>query len=111
MTKELDGCYEISLGDTEIVSIDYSYNLDEDELLTGTPTVVEVTSTDLTLGNKAVSTVEYTDKKTGNRVGIGEAVQFSVLSADEGEYVIAITVSTDATIARTFKRNIRIVFK
>ncbi len=104
MPVTLQERYTISSGDTEMVSVGYK-NLDSGELLTGTPTIVEVTSTDLTLGNKAVSTAALTIK--GESFATGEAVQFSVSGQSAGTvYRIRITVGTDATVARTFVRDI-----
>lgn len=105
MVQTLHEIQEISAGDTEVVSIDYGNHLDSGELLTGTPTVTEVTTSDLTLANKAVSTAALTINNQA--VAVGEAVQFSVTGQVAGtEYTIQITVSTDATVARTFVRRI-----
>ena len=94
----------ISVGEVEIVSVGFN-NLDSGELLTGTPTIVEVTSSDLTLGNKAVSTAALTIDDVS--YAIGEAVQFSVQGQSAGtRYRIRITVSTDATVARTFVQDV-----
>lgn len=87
-------------GATDTVSIDFGEWLDSGELLTGTPTVVELSTSDLTLTNKAVNTAALTI--LGNTVAIGEAVQFSVSGqlASVGTYIIQITATTDATPAR-----------
>ena len=108
MVKQGQPVYEISVGDVEIISYQFVEHLDSGELLTGTPTIVEVTTSDLTLANKAVSTAQYTDKD-GVVVAIGQAVQCSITSATAGTYTVRITVSTDATVARTFIRDITIV--
>jgi len=97
--------YVISADDVELVSIDYTEHLDGAEVLTGTPTVTE-SSGNATLANKQVSSATYVDKDSGDTVAIGKAVQFSFTSATAATYTITITVSTDASIARTFKRNI-----
>lgn len=90
----------ISAGDTDVAAIDFTPYLDSGELLTGTPTVVEVTSTDLTLANKAVSTAALTID--GNSVAAGAAVQFKVSGQVASKtYRIRVTATTDATIART----------
>ena len=90
----------ISEGDTDVASIDYTPYLDADELLTGTPTAAEQTTSDLTLSNVAVSTA--VTEIMGTNVVIGKAVQFSVTGQQSGtRYRIRITASTDASIART----------
>ena len=107
MTVELKQKRTISSGDTEIVSINFTDLLDSGELLTGTPTVAEQTTSDLTLGNKAVNTATYEEAQTGNTVAIGAAVQFTVSpGGSTGTYTIRVTVSTDATPARTFERDL-----
>lgn len=91
----------MSAGDTRNVAVDFTDELDSGELLTGTPTVVEVTTTDLTLGNKAVSTGSLTI--LGNTVATGAAVQFNVIAGSSllGEYRIRITAGTDSSPAQT----------
>lgn len=99
MPIELEQRPILSVGDTDIGSIDYQDYLDSGELLTGTPTVVEVTSSDLTLGNKAVSTAALTIR--GRTSAIGQAVQFSVLGQAAGtKYRIRVTATTTSTPAR-----------
>lgn len=85
-------------------AVSFAGELDSGEVLTGTPTVEEETTTDLTIANKAVNTSALTIN--GKNVPIGEAVQFKVSgqqamgSAASGTYKIKITVSTDATPAQ-----------
>lgn len=87
-------------GATRNVAVSFSNELDTGELLTGTPTVVEITSSDLTLGSKAVSTADL--EINGETCPTGEAVQFSVSGMVSGTtYKVSITVSTDATPAQT----------
>ncbi len=91
-----------SVGSTRNVAVSLSGKLDASELLTGTPTIVEDTTSDLTISNKTVSTaaLEINDIT----VPIGEAVQCNVLGfdVDNFPYTLNITVSTDATPAQTF---------
>ena len=91
---------EIVVGSTRNVAVSFAGKLDTGELVTGTPTVVEVDTTDLTLGNKAVSTTELTI--SGETVPIGEAVQLSITGhlLATGSYTILITATTDATPAQ-----------
>jgi len=95
----------MSVSGTRNAAVSFSDMLDVGELLTGTPTILEVANTgspntDLTLANKAVSTTELTiNDKT---VPIGEAVQFNVVGGTvaNSPYSITITVDTDATPAQ-----------
>jgi len=78
--------------------------LDTGESLTGTPTVVEVTTTDLTITSKAVSTTALTIN--GTSVAAGAAVQFKVsgMKTTGSPYTLKVTVSTNATPAQTKNR-------
>lgn len=91
----------MSAGEIRNVAIDYTDSLDSGELLTGTPTVTEVGTSDLTIDNKAVSTGSLTI--LGNTVATGAAVQFRVTATSglSGVYAIRTTVSTDASPAQT----------
>ncbi len=107
MVLELAQQPAISAGDVETIAIDYIDQLDTGELLTGTPTIAEVTTTDLTLSNKAVSTGTLTI--LGRTVSPGKAVQCTVSGQQAGTtYTIRVTVSTDATTPRTFVRDIKL---
>lgn len=96
---------EVSLGDIDVASIDYTPYLDAGELLTGTPTVNEVTTTDLTFANKAVNIAAVVIK--GVTVAIGKAVQFKFSGQQQAAdgspklYRVRVSVLTNATIART----------
>ena len=98
----------ISVGDIEKVSVNFTDHLDSGESLTGTPTVVEVSTTDLTLASKAVNSATYVEAVTGDTVAIGKAVQFTVtgLTVANSPYTIRVTASTNATPARTFVRDL-----
>lgn len=89
------------------VSVDMRGALDAGELLTGTPTIVEVTSTDLTLDNKRVNTGSVTINQV---VCIaGQAVQFRVAGGvASSAYTIRITVGTNATPAQTLVTSLRL---
>ena len=103
MTIALVQLPHISEGDVEVVAIDYTPYLDSGELLTGTPTATEQTTSDLTLLSVAVNTASLTI--LGNTAAIGAAVQFKVSGQllATGEYSILVTAATDATIPRTKK--------
>lgn len=92
------------VGETRNVAVDFQDVLDSGELLTGTPTVAEVTTTDLTIASKAINTAALTID--GRAVAIGEAVQFKVSGqlAANSPYTIKITVSTTASPAQTLVR-------
>lgn len=104
MAKQLDQVPVISEGDVEMLAVDFTDWLDSGELLTGTPTVAEQTTSDLTISNVAVNTAALT--VLGNTVAIGAGVQAKVIGqlAATGEYSVLITASTDASPARTVKR-------
>ena len=82
------------------VSISFAGLLDSGELLSGTPTIVEVTTTDLTLTNKVISTAILTINDIS--VPVAEAVQFSVSGGTAGKtYKIRISCATNSTPAQT----------
>lgn len=112
MVLKLQQYHQISVGDTEVISVNYTDHLDSGESLTGTPTVAEVTTTDLTLASKAVNSSTYVEADTGDTVAVGAAVQFTAKggTAANSPYTIRITVSTDATPARTFVRDVLLSF-
>lgn len=95
----------LSEGDTEMFAVDCSDLLDGTELLTGTPTAVEQTTSDLTIGNVAVNTATLTI--LGRSVVAGKAVQFSVSGQLQANspYTVRVTTATDASPARTFVRD------
>ncbi len=94
------------VGETRTPAVSFVDVLESGELLTGTPLVVEVTSSDLTLENKAVNTAELTIN--GKTVAIGQAVQFKMTGqkVSGSSYTIKVTASTDATPAQTFVRKL-----
>lgn len=82
-------------------AVSFADVVDSGELLTGTPTVAEQTSSDLTITNKVVNSAALTiNNKT---VAIGNAVQFKVVGhlLATLEYTIKITVLTDSSPAQT----------
>jgi hypothetical protein len=90
--------HEISTSETRNVAVDLAGKLDSGELLSGTPTVVEVETSELVLGSKVVNTAELTIN--GRTVAVGEAVQFTcdASSATQGQArYIDITCDTDAS--------------
>lgn len=101
MPITLTGLPKISVGDTDTVSVDLQDYLDSGETFTGTPTVVEITTTDLTLSNKTVNAAAITIQ--GRAVGIGAAIQFKVSGQLAGRtYKIQVTGTTTASRTLTF---------
>ena len=95
----------ISVGDMELFAIDFTDLLDAGETLTS-PTVAEVTSTDLTISNVAVNVAAITVK--GVSVAIGCGLQWKVTGQKVNTtYTLLATVTTTSTPARTLKRNVR----
>lgn len=98
----------MSAGETRMVAVSFIGKLDSGELLTGTPTVTEVTTTDLTLDNKAVNTAALTID--GATVAVGQAIQFSVTGGTAGTtYQITCSCGTDATPAQTLVATVTLV--
>ena len=88
----------ISVDEIRNAAVSFVGKLDGAEVLTGTPTITEVTTTDLVLTNKQVSTIELVINDA--TVPIGQAVQFRIdasgaVSGDE--YMVKIVVTTDAS--------------
>jgi hypothetical protein len=89
------------------VAVDFRGKLDDGELLTGAPTIAEVTTTNLTFANQAVNTSAI--KIRGVSVAIGQAVQFKVSGGTaDTTYTIRITVGTTATPAQTLIETVRL---
>ncbi len=85
-----------AVGATRLHSVDCTGHLDSGELMTGTPTITEVDTSDLTITNKVVSTAALViDTKT---VAAGKAVQFKVsgMLVANSPYSIKIIAATDA---------------
>lgn len=86
-------------------AVSFAGKLDSGELLSGTPTIAEVTTTDLTIENKVVSTTSLTIN--GESVAASHAVQFKVAGGTAGaRYTIKITVVTNASPVQTLIENV-----
>jgi len=98
--------YTWKVGSTRTPRLSYDEVLETSELLTGTPTVVEVTTSDLTIDNKAVSTAALTIKNEA--IAAGRALTFRVSGhgVTNAPYTLTITASTDATPAQTFVKQL-----
>lgn len=68
--------HPISTSELRNVAVDFSGKLDSGELLTGTPTVTEVGTSDLVLASKQVNAADRIIN--GATVATGKAVQFTV---------------------------------
>ena len=102
MAVEAPQTYTISTGSTRLVRVNYTKRLDSDVSLSGTPTIAEVTTTDLTLASKAVNTATYVDANTGKTVAVGKAVRFTIAGGASGHsYTVRVTVATDSTPTET----------
>lgn len=91
----------VAVGETNLFSVDFSGILDSGESLSGTPTVVEVTTSDLTIASESVSSSALTIN--GKSVTAGQAVQFKVSgqAIANSPYTIKITCGTDSTPVQT----------
>lgn len=86
--------------ETRTIAVNLGGRLVSDELLTGTPTVVEVGSSDLTISSPALTVA---DGYFFNSWLIeSKAVTFSVAGGTAGQsYLIRVTVTTDSDAAQT----------
>jgi len=92
-----------AVGDERNGAVSFAGQLDDGEVLTGTPVVADADDTgDLTISNATVNTSEIV---VNNRdVAVGEAVQFFVSGMTDTKYTLKITVSTDSSPAQTLVR-------
>ena len=92
-----------SPGDTEAAAVNFVQQLRSGELLSGTPTVAEQASSDLTISNQGLNTT--TIDVAGVSAAASQAVVYTVAGGSSGTlYSIKVTVSTDASDARTLVR-------
>jgi len=109
ISNELGDLYMVSAGDTETIAIDYTDILDGTEALTGTPTIVEPTTTGVVLDNKQLNSAAIT--VLGRSVAANNAVQCSAAfsSTMSGTTkTIRVTISTNGSPARTWVRDVKI---
>lgn len=96
-----------TVGETRNVAVSFVDVLDVGELLTGTPTVVEVTSTDLTLTNNAVNGSSLV--VNGEACLAGQVVTFTVAGGVAGTtYEIRITATSNASNPQTLQATVRL---
>lgn len=96
-----------TVGETRNLAVSFVDVLDASELLTGTPTVVEVTTSDLTITNKAVNNASMV--VNGETCLAGQVVTCTVAGGVAGtDYQIRITVGTNASNAQTLQATVRL---
>ena len=94
------------VGSTRTLRFSYDEVLETNELLTGTPTVIEVITSDLTIDNITVSASELTIKNEGVAAGRVLVFRASGHGVANAPYTLMIIISTDATPAQTFIRQL-----
>lgn len=91
----------MAVGESRNAAMSFAGKLDSGESLTGSPTVAEVGTSDLSFSNEAVSTAQLTINDI--TVAVGHAVQFKIdgsgLVAGR-TYQVKVIVPTDATPAQ-----------
>ena len=107
----------ISVGDVEIVGVNFTDHLNAGETLVSA-TVEELTTDDLTITDVMVNPEAYTEWDTQDLVAVGKAVSFVILSLTAGVYNLRVTVETipvDTTayqpVSRQFVRDLWLQFK
>lgn len=107
MTKILPGVRTVSSDAVEIVAVDESFELDAGETLTGTPTVTEIDTSDLTITNKSLNSSSMSIN--GNDSSASCAVLFRISGQKSGKlYHIKYTVGTTSSPARTLAWIVRL---
>lgn len=97
----------VGKGETRAPRISFEGRLSAGELLTGTPSVVEIGTADLTVSNVAVNTAALTID--GQAVAVGQAVQCLVTGFDgKTLYKLRVTCGTDSTPAQQLQGIIEI---
>lgn len=88
------------VGETLLGACSFVRMLDSGELLTGTPTVEEVGSADLTIASETVNNGALV--VNGETAAVGQAVQWAMSGQVAGtRYTLRITCATDSVPAQT----------
>lgn len=88
------------VGETLLGACSFVRLLDAGELLTGTPTVEEITTADLTIASATVNNVALV--VNGEAAAVGQAVQWAMSGQVAGtRYTLRVTCSTDSVPAQT----------
>jgi len=94
------------VGETRNAAVDFEQRLDTSEVLTGTPTVSELTTSDLTIDNVKINTAALT--VNGNAVGVGGAIQFRFSGQQQSlTYTLLVQSATDSSPAQTLRAKVR----
>ena len=105
----LSELYYVSTGDIELVLVDCADHLGT-ETISGTPTMTEITTTDLTISSVQATTAALTIK--GRSVTAAQAVQALVQGfVAESTYNLKMTAVTHGSPSRTFSRQLTMVCK
>lgn len=110
MTLEAPQTHVKTSAEARLCTVSFRDILSSGELLTGTPTVAEVTTSDLTLTSKAINTVAVpVGDVYPEQVAIGQAVQYLAAGGTAGTtYTIRVTCGTDGSAAQTLSRRVRL---
>lgn len=100
---------ELAVAEVRNCRVSFADKLDKgttNELLTGTPTIAEQTTSDLTISNVSLNSAAVT--MFGESIAANKVVQFKVIGQQANTvYEILVTASSDASPAQTFKLTIR----
>lgn len=93
-------------GEVRIASVSFIGLLDDGESLSGTPTAVELTTSDLTISNESINSKALTINNKS--VAKNKAVQFKFLGQKAGTtYTIEVTCGTDSSPVQTLKIKVK----
>lgn len=111
MTIELPQRNKMGVGETRIAAVNFGPTLDDSDTLTGTPTVVEQTTSDLTISQVTLNSATYEERGSGETVAANTAVKFAVTggSVANSPYSLLVTASTVA--GETLKRLLVLYFE
>ena len=91
--------------ETRKVSVEYTDKLDSSETLTGSVTVAEQDTSDLTLSSAGINSGSV--EINGRTVAASESIYFTVAGGSAGKvYTVQITVATDAS--QTFVDDVKL---
>ncbi len=106
MPIELETATPISVGATRNGAINCDDDLASGDTLTGTPTAVEDTTSDLTITGVAVNTAALTI--LGESTAIGRAIQFTVAGGTVANSPYLILVTATSTDGETLKYDVKL---
>lgn len=92
-----------TVGEENLLSVSYDGRLESGEVLTGTPTAIEKTTSDLTITNVSVSSTALIINNKS--VAAGRAIQCFVVGhiVVNAPYTVNFTATTDSSPAQTKK--------